>query len=116
MCGTRNDYKRGCRCDDCRAAVRAYRRAQRGNVELTVESDIPCMVVRQLHDDAHLPFKAIASSAGVTTRTVLAIYHRQQQHTRTVTADALYALQAEVELKYPKLAAKWSLDAELAER
>ena len=106
----------GCRCDICKRAVADYERNRQAGVELTVPSDVPAMVVRQLHDDAHLTYARIASACGGTRNGIANIASGTTRHTRKQIADALYALQAEVELAHPKLAAKWSLDAELAER
>ena len=83
---------------------------------VTVDAAVPRTVVRQLHDDAHQPVKAIARICGVSYGCIRDLYRGDSRHVRTSTADALYALQAEVELAHPNLAAKWSLDAELAER
>jgi ribosome-binding protein aMBF1 (putative translation factor) len=108
---SRKTYQEGCRCAECLTADRLYTRTRRGNPstepELTVEADIACEVIEQMHA-AGMSYREIATRSGVSYTSVQRITHGGT-HCKIETADAIYALQAEVELERPDLAAKWAL-------
>lgn len=77
--------------------------------EVTVESDIPRVVVTQLHDDAHRSFRSIATATNLDRQLIENLYHGTVAHVAVTAADALYALQGEVELANARLARRWQL-------
>jgi len=105
-------YQNGCRCNECLVASRLARRKYRGNTstepELTVEADIAIEVLGQLRG-AGMSWREIAERSGLKAETVGRIYRTKAAHCHIKTADAIYALQAEVELERPDLAQQWAL-------
>lgn len=84
------------------------------NPNLTVPADVPREVLAQLRDDAGLTYVAIARRTGVARSALCRL--ATAAHVRVGTADALYALQAEVEMERPDLARKWAVDEPTATR
>lgn len=88
------DYRRGCRCEVCRAANRAYhrdyRRRKREGMKPT--SHVSVDVVAEHVDNlvaAGLTLAAVARLSGVTAGTVHRIRHRQVPRVWPRTADRI---------------------------
>jgi len=114
--GTANGYKRGCRCEDCRAAYREWardymRRYRQGQRTRVPAAEVHRHIARLR--EAGLTVEVIAKAAGIPPETVHNLVRRRLRTVWPKTADAILGVTLDARPRnsiIPKTAALGLLD------
>lgn len=90
--GSMAGYRRGCRCEACRAANRDYMRSYRGGLKPAVYADPPTAYVRTLLESGWKQVD-LSRASRVSCRTISTISNSRVKRVRSKTANALLAIE-----------------------
>lgn len=90
--GSISAYRRGCRCDLCKAANRDYMRAYRGGLKPGLCADPPTAHVRALLESGWKQVD-LSRASGISCRTISNISNSRVKRVRSKTANALLTIE-----------------------